>query len=364
MRLLVFNMAMDLDDPVLEFATSWIRALAKHSEYVFVLTMRAGRVDVPGNVKVYSVGKEKGYSELRRTVEFYRLLRRILSEGRIDACFSHMIPIFTVLGGPILRTKGIPVVTWYAHPRVTPTLKISHHLSTRVATSAPESYRYRKDKVIVLGQGIDTEHFAPDATSIADPPLVLAVGRISPVKDLITLIRAVRRVRDQGRKLTCAIVGGAPGRDRLYAAQVVREVKELGLEEYVRFIGPQSQSQVLGWYRRCFVYVNCSPANHSLDKTVLEAMACGRPILTSIKGFESTLDSWAQQLTFRQLDPEDLAVKLQSLFAYSQESLLKLGQDLRQSTVQHHSLSRFSDRLVNLLGSLTASNLMNSEVPR
>jgi hypothetical protein len=73
-----------------------------------------GRVEVPENVRVYSVGKEKGYSEPRRAVEFYRHLFRVLREDRIDACFSHMIPIFTVLAAPVLKVKKIPIVTWYA----------------------------------------------------------------------------------------------------------------------------------------------------------------------------------------------------------------------------------------------------------
>ena len=97
MRLLLFNLATDADDPILGFATRWIGALAERVEFIHVITMRVGRLDVPANVRVYSVGKEKGYSEPRRVIEFYRLLFRILREDRIDACFSHMIPIFTVL---------------------------------------------------------------------------------------------------------------------------------------------------------------------------------------------------------------------------------------------------------------------------
>src|SRR5438270_12504303 len=123
MRLLLFNLATDADDPILGFTTRWICALAEQVEFVRVITMRAGRLEVPGNVRVYSVGKEKGYSEPRRVVEFYRILARILRQHNIDVCFSHMIPLFTVLGGPILKAKRIPIVTWYAHPKVTRILK-------------------------------------------------------------------------------------------------------------------------------------------------------------------------------------------------------------------------------------------------
>src|SRR5215510_252045 len=115
MQILLFNLATDLDDPVLGFTTRWIWALAQRVERIHVITMRTGRVEMPDNVQVYSVGKEQGYSEPHRLVEFYRHLRRILRHDRIDLCFSHMMPLFTVLGAPILKLQGIPIVTWYTH---------------------------------------------------------------------------------------------------------------------------------------------------------------------------------------------------------------------------------------------------------
>src|SRR5215470_18126068 len=97
MRLLLFNLATDAEDPILGFTTRWIAAMARRVEFIHVITMRAGTIEVPENVRVYSVGKEKGYSEARRAMEFYRYLFRVLRGDRIDVCFSHMIPIFTIL---------------------------------------------------------------------------------------------------------------------------------------------------------------------------------------------------------------------------------------------------------------------------
>jgi len=145
MRLLLFNLATDADDPILGFTTRWICALAEQVEFVRVITMRAGRLEVPGNVRVYSVGKEKGYNEPRRVVEFYRHLFRILREDRIDVCFSHMISLFTVMGAPVLKAKRIPIVTWSAHPKLTWVLKLAHHFSNRMVASVATAYPYRHD---------------------------------------------------------------------------------------------------------------------------------------------------------------------------------------------------------------------------
>jgi len=69
-----------------------INALAARCEAVDVITMRAGRLAVAPNVRVYSVGKERGYGEPRRLVEFYRLLFRLLRTQRYDACFATCSP--------------------------------------------------------------------------------------------------------------------------------------------------------------------------------------------------------------------------------------------------------------------------------
>src|SRR5918999_2285075 len=111
LRVMLFNLATDADDPILGFTTRWIRALAAKVHSVQVITMRAGRVEVPENVQVHSVGKERGYTEPRRAVEFYRLLVNVLTSGSVDVCFAHMMPLFAIMAAPVLKIRGIPIVT-------------------------------------------------------------------------------------------------------------------------------------------------------------------------------------------------------------------------------------------------------------
>jgi len=352
MRLLWFNLATDIDDPILGFTSSWIREMARRVEFIHVITMRAGRVNLPKNVKVYSVGKEKGYSELRRAIEFYRHLFRVLRNDQIDACFSHMIPIFTILAAPILKAKSIPIVTWYAHRQVTPILKLAHHLSNRVVASAETSYRYKHDKLVVLGQGIDTNLFSPDDTQPDNPPLLLSVGRISPIKDPLTLIEAVRVLQQQGYKVHCALVGEAPEGDRAYAEKVRQRASDLGLEGVVQFVGAVPNQQVVQWYRRCFAHINLCPTG-ALDKAALEAMACARPSFVANEGFRETLGPWAADLVFRHSDAQNLAQKLENLLKMAKRKLQTMGEELRQNVLKLHSLNRLVERLLILFDEVT-----------
>jgi glycosyltransferase involved in cell wall biosynthesis len=350
MRLLWFNLATDADDPVLGFASRWIQAVAQRVESVHVVTMRAGRVDLPSNVKVYSVGKEKGWSEGRRACAFYAHLLRILREDHIDVCFSHMIQIFTVLAAPLLKLKGIPTVTWYAHPAVTWSLKLAHLLSDRMVTSLPTAYPYHHDKLVVLGQGIDTELFSPDSgIQPANPPVILCVGRLSPVKDHPTLLKAAsilcRRLTSPFR---IVIVGERLGdHDEAYVRSLHQQVTDLGLQDVVRFQPPVIMADLPSWYRLCRVHINLTPTGFG-DKVALEAMACGRPCVVANQGFRETLGDYAHGLLFQHGDPVDLATKLEAAMSMSAADLIRLGVYLREKVVEVHSLQGLAGKLVDL----------------
>ena len=328
MRLLLFNLATDVDDPILGFTTRWIQALAQRVEFIHVITMRTGRVDVPDNVRVYSVGKEKGYSEPRRAVEFYRTLLHVLRSDKIDVCFSHMMPIFSVLAGPVLQAKGVPIVTWYAHPSLTRSLKLAHYFSTCMVTSVAPAYPYRQNKLMVVGQGIDTNLFSPDGNvSVKPPPVILCAGRLSPVKDHPTLLKAVQLLKQRwDQPFQVVIMGAREGqKTSLTLSRCARMVEELALTDTVRFEPPLPMADMPCWYRRCTVHVNLTPTGFG-DKVALEAMSCGRPCIVANAGFRETLGEYAEPLLFRHGDPEDLAQRLAWICALPESKRMSIGE--------------------------------------
>ncbi len=346
MRLLVFNLATDVDDPVLGFTTRWIEALSTRVKSIHVITMRAGRLQVPENVHVYSAGKEKGYSEARRVVAFNQHLYRILREERIDVCFAHMITVFTVLGAPLLKAKRIPIVSWYAHPHAAWTLKLAHHLSDRVVTSLAAAYPYRQDKLTVVGQGIDTDLFTPDGTDPDAPATILCAGRLSPSKDHPTLLKAAAFLRDRcGSPFQVVIMGGPAGREgERYAATLRQLARTLQLEDVVRFEEPRPLSELAEWYRRCTVHVNLTPKGFG-DKVALEAMSCTRPCLVANDGFRETLGAYAGRLLFAFGGAEDLAERLKWVLSLDGEERTSIGRYLRERVVRMHGLAQLADSL-------------------
>lgn len=347
LRLLLFNLATDADDPILGFTTAWITALAERAAFVDVITMSAGQSDLPGNVSVFSIGKERGYGEPRRGVEFYRILIKLLASRRYDACFAHMAPLFAVMGAPLLKARGVPITLWYVHKSTPLLLRAAEKLVDRIVTASAESFPLPSHKVVITGHGIDTTSFSPQATprALDGRFRVLAVGRIAPIKRLDVLVEAVRiLVHEHGLgNINLRLIGPVDERDLAYAETLWRQAARSGIEEIVEFVGPLSQLSLVEEYRRSDVLVSLTGTG-SLDKVVLEAMSCGVPVLTANASFERLAAGLGTNLVVSD-DTVAVALGLKRLQAMGLSEKRVLGQQLRKVVERDHALDRLADLL-------------------
>lgn len=345
-RLLWFNLATDRDDPILGFTPRWIAAVAARVDHVDVITMRAGRADLPSNVRVHTLGKERGYGEPRRAARFYRILGGLLARHRYAGCFSHMNPLFSAMAGPLLKAAGVPLTTWYAHPSLTRTLRVAHFFSRRMTASVAGAYPYRHDKLVVIGQGIDTDLFAPDGTAPEHPPLVLCAGRLSPVKGHETLLGALARLRERrAEPFRAAIVGQAT--DAAYAARLREVARGLGLDDVVEFAPGVAMDDLPAWYRRCTVHVNLTPRGFG-DKVAWESMACARPCVLANESFAETLGDLAPRLLFPHGDEAALADRLGHVLSLDARELGEMGAYLRGRVERLHGLRALAGKIVDV----------------
>jgi glycosyltransferase involved in cell wall biosynthesis len=353
MRLLIFNLVTDANDPVLGFTTTWINGLAVRYEAVDVITMKMGQLAVAPNVQVYSVGKEKGYNELRRAFEFYRILLSLLRQHHYDACFAHMMQLFAVMGAPVLKLYGVPITLWYAHKAIGRVLQIAEKLVDYIVTSTSEGFRLPSRKVQIIGQGIDTVQFKPadQSTLTAQmnrPFTLISVGRIAPVKRLEIIIAAVKALHEQGlTDVRLILVGEVAASDAAYGERLRQQVVDNQLSDEVTFAGGMPYAAVVREYQQADVMVNMS-ATGSMDKAVLEAMACGLPVVTANEAFKSLLAPWADLLYIPPESPEVLSVRLKQLIAMSASERASLGAALRQLVVEQHSLDHLTDQLITI----------------
>ncbi len=345
MRLLLFNLTTDENDPVLAFALAWIRRLAPHCEYIDVITMYRGAGNLPANVTVYSAGRECGLNKPRRVANFYRILLRLLARRRYDACFAHMMPLFAGLAGPLLSARGIRTVLWYTHRQRSMQLRIGLAMSWRVVSADASSFPYETDKLRVIGHGIDTDFFAPAAAVDGGHPLVVQVGRLAAIKHQATTIQAVA-----GTAGELALIGGRQaGNAPEYEAMLKERAAQVGMIERCRFTGDLPAAAVRDWYRRATVAVNMSPVG-LFDKAALESMACGLPTIVCNPAFVPLLGEYAELLlTAGAEDVAGLRDRLKRLFALPPEERAAIGIRLREGVLSEHSLDGLTERLLAVL---------------
>lgn len=288
------NYEMDAASPTMPWSQSVARRLAEEGDDVTVLTQRVGSHGGHPRLQVHRLPfarfATRRFFDHLAGAGACRLVRSLAAKnGDFDACFLHMAAHWVVLLKPALRELGIPSLAWYAHGSVDERLHRVLAAADRVVTSSPEGFRIPTDKVRIIGQGIDTDIFRP----VAGPPRdeVLAVSRISPRKRLELLVQAMAVLADQpsASGIRLRLVGAALNRaDRAYARALAERVHAASLGDRVVFEGYRSREEIAALHARAFVHVNVS-ATGSMDKTVLEALACGVPAITSNGSFRGLL---------------------------------------------------------------------------
>ena len=189
---------------------------------------------------------------------------------------------------------------------------VSNAVADQVRT--PRSRRPR-----VIHQGIDTALFEPSSdvgplrttlTANVGNPLVAAVGRIDPEKNLDHLIEAVARLRDEGVPAHLAIVGDPSEDDGSYLVRL-RQLAEERLGDACRFLG--RTDDVVSVLRSVDVLA-CPSTDEPFGLIVLEAQACGVPVVASDSG--GLIDFVSDRRTgliARTGDPASLATQLRTL---------------------------------------------------
>ncbi len=145
---------------------------------------------------------------------------------------------------------------------------------------------FRPERVVAVDNGVG-EEFQPAADRVAarsPEPLVVAVGRLAPVKRFDELVRAAVVAKRRVPGLRLEIVGSGPMRaelDALVAAE--------GAGSWISFAGQVPHADLVARYRCAWLVASASLAE-GWGLTLTEAAACGTPaVATDIRGHRSSV---------------------------------------------------------------------------
>ncbi len=345
MNLLVINFEMDLCHGTLSWQPKVVNGLASICDKVIVLTSKIGKIKTPDNVIVYEIPKRPLGIPQRIGGKWALnwLAMKLCREHRIDSVFVHMAMEWSYRFYPTFKIMGLPVVVWYAHGSVSQQLKWAVTCATKVVTSTPEGCRIGGKKVSIIGQGIDTKLFSiPQNRELIE---IISIGRITQRKriDLLVDIADRLRVRAKIQAFKLKIIGPILSmNDAEYDQRVRSKVWDLGLQDSFQMSGYVPNDHLPHFYERAFLHINVSETN-SMDKTVLEALACGCPVLTSNPSFFNLLNEYPEFI----IDNEDIDAiceKIEFIFLHRfRYDPIKL----RGLVLGHHDIDSFPRRVIS-----------------
>ncbi|MDD5623206.1 MAG: glycosyltransferase [Candidatus Peribacteraceae bacterium] len=332
MKLLLVTQKADRNDYILGFFHRWMEEFAKHVDQLTIVAQATGDYSLPQNVQVLSLGKEQGRSRLSQILQFWRLLFRL--RDSYDCVLVHMTPIWVLLGWPLWFLLRKPVFLWYEIRRGSSRLSLALLCVRKVFSATARGLPYSHHKQVVLGHGINTAVFTP-APDRREEALVAAVGRITRSKRYDVILRAFAGLPEVCR--LCIAGGTVTAADQEEKTSLDQLARELGIARRVEvsWVEPEHIPALL---RRASLVLHACVGG--LDKVVLEAMACGTPVVSTS---EAAKDILPRVCLAR---PDTLADHARRILSLSSDERAVLARDLRQRVVDGHALPRLIERLV------------------
>ena len=137
------------------------------------------------------------------------------------------------------------------------------------------------DKVHTIYNGVSERYSPPSETgSIGADPVLLYVGRADPYKNVDLLIQALAQIRSEASVPARLVIAGSP--DPRYP-QAMELARALGIADAVTWTGYLTDEELVETYQSADLLVHPS-RYEGFGLQIIEAMACGTPVISSNAG--------------------------------------------------------------------------------
>ncbi|MFT7553011.1 MAG: glycosyltransferase involved in cell wall biosynthesis [Rhodothermales bacterium] len=290
-------------------------------------------------------------------------LARAIREGGYDVVHSHtpkaglLVPLAARLVGGVTvvhtihgllfhdQVKGPKWAAMYGLERFTATLcdKLLSQSSEDIEV-ARRTKLCNPDKLVYLGNGIDSQHFAsvlPALRAPKDPVVIGCVGRLVVEKGFLELFEAIVRLREvyEGQFRLLVVGPYEPSQSDGISPETLRALEADGLLEHVGW-----QSDMRAQYARMHMFVLPSH-REGVPRACMEAAAAGLPIIASdIRGCREVVEHGVTGLLCPPKNSEKLAEALLELVSRP-DACAQMGEAGRQLIQTQFDSSMVLNRL-------------------
>jgi glycosyltransferase involved in cell wall biosynthesis len=252
----------------------------------------------------------------------------------------------------IRRIHTLSVLDKWAAERVTRFIAVSEAAKQNYVDQGID-----EDRISVVHNSVPLDRFAPRPSDPhlrselgLDPriPCVGVLTRLVPLKGVHILIQACALAMSQGAIFQLLVVGGGPDEKRLRLL-----ARDLGLEPYVRFVG--EVRDVAPYIPCCDIVVQPSVEADAFPRSVIEAMACGKPVIGSrVGGIPEAIVDSESGLLVNPGSVEELASALIALLQ-NEQWRVGLGVKARHRAEAEFSPEVFAERIRGIYGATVAN---------
>jgi glycosyltransferase involved in cell wall biosynthesis len=190
---------------------------------------------------------------------------------------------------------------------------------------------------LIRGSGVDIDHFAPLPEPAGGIVTVALVSRMLRDKGVLEAAAAIRRLRARGLNIELLLAG--PTDPDNANSLTVEGLRLLAAEPGIEWLGAVADVRTV--WRRAAIAVLPSTYGEGVPKALLEAAACGRPLIAAdVPGAREAIRPGMTGLLVPPHDIEALAEAIAALAADPQRRA-RMGQAGRQLVERH-----FADGIV------------------
>lgn len=359
-----------LSDPASIHTVKWVNALSGNGLSIHLFGMGTSNPLIEERVVQHIVDISPSRTNLLEKLKYLTAvpsLLKIYKETKPDIVHAHFASSYGLLGRFLNHTPYI-VSLWGTDVFEFPLKSFIHRkalqhvldaadlvLSTSAAMKA-EAFKYTENAIFVTPFGVDIDIFHPGESNSSSgaADVIFQFGIVKALEKaygIEVLIRAYALVRSRSTiKSKLTIVGGGSQMQALKGL-----IDELGLTDTVELTGIVPHSAVMEFHRRFDVEVFPSLVNESFGVSVVEAMACGTPVIVSdVNGFKEVVENGRCGLVVKKGSVTQLADAMVQMMEdknlrndYAQQGLSRVQDEYRWNDNVSLMISHYNQLLIS-----------------
>lgn len=207
-------------------------------------------------------------------------------------------------------------------------------------------FAFRKRKVHVINNGINTDLFRPKSENVIKKDAGM-LSRLSSIKDHTSLLKAWAILSKEHKLNGLRLFIAGDGESRL---SLEKETDSLGIRGQVTFMGTISEPESADFLNSLKIYIHAS-LGETMSTSIMQAMACGKPVIASdVEGINNMIENGINGILVPPSDPHAISDAVLRLL--DDEVLLnKLASNALDKARQNYSNKVMFDKYRRLLPS-------------